>query len=264
MLCLLGFAASFYIICEDYRLANPREEGEEAIAEEYEDLWMSLVKSYEIVFAGFAITDVSNPLGGAHKYVRFVFAGLLVVFTVAVNIIMLNLLIAIMGDTYDKISENSKAHLDFARAEIVLEHEARLPRDKIRESEEKSESSSSCSGRFLYFLKQLWKWLWRFMCCWKQLGPFKYFFKINTDEWFPMWLQVLVPSLESNERLDGQGWTGRVRALKNSVRKVEKKLEDSEKARGEETLHLTKKFEASEKKLEEVLAFLEKNFKGDK
>lgn len=39
---------------------------------------------------------------------------------------MLNLLIALMGDIFDKIQENAKAEFMLARAEIVLEFETKL------------------------------------------------------------------------------------------------------------------------------------------
>ena len=49
---------------------------------------------------------------------------LFVVFTFFINIIMLNLLIAIMGDIFDRIQENAVAEFLFARANILLEIEA--------------------------------------------------------------------------------------------------------------------------------------------
>ena len=51
---------------------------------------------------------------------------LFIAFTIFINIIMLNLLIAIMGDIFDKIQENAKAEFMFASANIVLEFEETL------------------------------------------------------------------------------------------------------------------------------------------
>ena len=63
-----------------------------------------------------------------------------------INIVMLNLLIAIMGDIFDRIQENAKAEFMFARAEIVLEFEAMLSYSQM-EDEEWFPTSADHSGR---------------------------------------------------------------------------------------------------------------------
>ena len=49
---------------------------------------------------------------------------LFIVFTVLINIVLLNLLIALMGDIFDRIQENARAQFLFSRARIILEFES--------------------------------------------------------------------------------------------------------------------------------------------
>ena len=98
---------------------------------------------------------------------------------------MLNLLIAIMGDIFDRIQENAKAEFIFARAQIIIELELTLSKAQK-----------------------------------------------ENKEWFPTWLQVLVPTLESSKE-DAGDWEGRVKALKKSICGVNEKLGESEKKREE-------------------------------
>ena len=59
---------------------------------------------------------------------------LFVVFMFFITIVMLNLLIAIMGDIFGKIQENANAEFMFARAGIIVEIKNMLnDRDKKRE-----------------------------------------------------------------------------------------------------------------------------------
>lgn len=41
----------------------------------------------------------------------------------------------------------------------------------------------------------------------------------DNEEWFPMWLQVLMPLIDDGQ-VDESDWSGRVRVLKNSIVKT--------------------------------------------
>ena len=112
-----------------------------------------------------AFDSFEDNLGEINKSELFSVFALFVFFTLFVNIIMLNLLIALMSNIYEKIQENAKAEFMFAKASIVLEFEAGI-KEKASWYQLKSERRS------------------------------------NT-EWFPDWLQVLAPSQgnASNEKL---------------------------------------------------------------
>ena len=164
---------------------------------------MSVLYSLSIMLSGFTLSDIDYSLNGITTIVLFVS------FTLFINIVMLNLLIAIMGDIFDRIQENAKAEFMFARANIILEIEGVLS--------EKQKADK---------------------------------------EWFPTWLQVLVSSLEDDE-VDEGGWAGRVRALKDSMKRLEKKLEESMKERKEEVKEVKEQVEESKKQGEQIVEFLQ-------
>ncbi|GMI01602.1 hypothetical protein TrVE_jg9814 [Triparma verrucosa] len=200
-ICLLGFAAGFFVLFEQNSNFNDISHDSPAL---------SLLYSWQVMLNGFTVNEVD----GSANY--FVTALLFMFFTYFINIVMLNLLIAIMGDIFDRIQENAKAEFMFARANIILEFEA-----LVSDSHKRNE------------------------------------------EWFPTWLQVLVPTLE-NEEIEASNWTGRVRSIKKSISSVreeiweenqqlKKWLEASERKRTKETQRLVKRLDQSEKEKDEVL-----------
>ncbi|GMH63294.1 hypothetical protein TL16_g03675 [Triparma laevis f. inornata] len=156
-ICMVGFAAGFFILFE----------GEK----DNRQPLMHLFKSYTLMLGDFDIDDFTTSV----SYVSI--ATLFIAFTVFINIIMLNLLIAIMGDIFDRIQENARAEFMFARARIILEFEETL-------SEEQKKNA----------------------------------------EWFPEWLQVLVPTLQDND-LDNE-WVGRLKSLKNTVTQAKQEMNE--------------------------------------
>ncbi|GMH73810.1 hypothetical protein TrLO_g1517 [Triparma laevis f. longispina] len=120
---------------------------------------------------------------------------LFVVFTFIINIVMLNLLIAIMGDIFDKIQENAKAEFMFAKAGIICEFEA-------------------TPGFF--------KWV-----------KVKYFFKVKKEEMYPTWVQVLQPATleieEADHRRGQLEWGGKIKAIKSGQDKICTDLETMKK-----------------------------------
>ena len=120
---------------------------------------------------------------------------LFVVFMFFINIVMLNLLIAIIGDIFDQIQEIADVQFVYdAQAQIILEFEATLTKSQKK-----------------------------------------------NEEWFPTWLQVLVPSLESEET----DWQGRVKALKAVITRLEEKQADTERKREEEVQRLEKEIQGN-------------------
>ena len=177
-MCLIGFASGLHIL-----FAGQKDKPE------YSSFFRAFVASVEILLAGFADQDTDGSIN------VIVTAILLLAFTYFINIVMLNLLIAIMGDIFDRIQENARAEFTFARAQIILEFE------EVLSKEEK-----------------------------------------ENKEWFPTWLQVLVPKLDVDDDVWIK-WGGRVRSLKNSVRKVQDKLNESERLRIESAKERTAEIE---------------------
>ncbi|GMH71660.1 hypothetical protein TL16_g05712 [Triparma laevis f. inornata] len=196
IVCMIGFAASFFVLFE----GQSNEDGDSThIGPPQTLLW-----SYTVMLAGFGVGD----LEGSASF--FSTSMLFIAFTIFINIIMLNLLIAIMGDIFDKIQENAKAEFIFARANIILEFEGTLNEEQRK-----------------------------------------------NKEWFPTWLQVLVPTLDS-DGVDEGDWVGKVRSLKKSFNKVSDKLDASEKARKEERRENWKKDTKKEQERKNEMKLLEK------
>ncbi|GMH58853.1 hypothetical protein TL16_g02702 [Triparma laevis f. inornata] len=176
-ICIAGFAASFFILFEG------RGESTHATPS------TSFLFTYTVMLGGFGVDDIH---GSENTYVT---ATLLVMFTIFTYIVMLNVLISVLSDDFDRIQENGKAEFTFARAETILEFETMLNEDDR-----------------------------------------------SNPELFPTWLQVLVPTLES-DNADEFEWAGRVRELKNSVKQVQRKLEESEEARRAEAREIKRQNE---------------------
>ncbi|GMI11254.1 hypothetical protein TrLO_g10470 [Triparma laevis f. longispina] len=192
IVCMVGFAASFFVLFE----GQSNSDGDSTHAGPVK----SFLLSYTVLLAGFVIDDLDGSAS-------FFSTGMLFIgFTIFINIIMLNLLIAIMGDIFDKIQESAKAEFIFARANIILEFEGTLTK-KQKEN----------------------------------------------NEWFPTWLQVLVPTLENDGSEDG-AWVGRVRALKKSINRLERQAAIAEKKRTEERKSDRRSNEKKAKKLEQTIS----------
>ena len=77
--------------------------------------YTSVMFAYTVMLGGFAVDDI----GGSVNTV--VTACLFVTFTIFTYIIMINVLISVLSDDFDRIRENVKAEFNFARAETILE-----------------------------------------------------------------------------------------------------------------------------------------------
>ena len=212
--CLVGFSFSFFILYTagpgEYASAggSGADEGDVVDGPYGLNNWaMSIFTGFLLLLGDFNAEEFSASASYGLTLTLFV------VFMFFINIIMLNLLIAIMGDIFDQIQETADAQFMIARAQIVLEFEGSL-----------SEADR------------------------------------NSDKNFPTWLQVLVPSLES----ESTDWQGRVKALKAAITRLEekqaenekkreeseKKRVETEKTRAEDVKRLEIKLEESEKKRE--------------
>ena len=153
---IIGFAAAFYIL---YRGAKSWDDTGGKEFDKEMSFPLSLLFSYVVMLSGFATTDVELDIR------KSAIAGLVFVFlffTIFINIIMLNLLIALMGNVYEEIQGNATAEYLYAKAEIVLEFEQFID-DKAR---------------------------W-----WQPVTSTR-----KNEEWFPEWLQVLTPLCDSDDK----------------------------------------------------------------
>ncbi|GMH67959.1 hypothetical protein TrST_g4181 [Triparma strigata] len=111
LILMVGFAIGFFILGQ----ADIDSSGNVID----EDSWsVSFVKTYSLLLSNYVLDDFTMMKSSAPSIILFIS------FTFFVNIVLLNLLIAIMGELFDKIKENAKATFLFAKANLILEFES--------------------------------------------------------------------------------------------------------------------------------------------
>ncbi|GMH77142.1 hypothetical protein TrST_g4109 [Triparma strigata] len=181
-----GFSMAFYMFFKLDDDGSKKDDFNDCYEEKsFRNPAETLLMSY-----GVMLGEVGKPqkdyTANSNWIIAMVGVTLFVVFTFIINIVMLNLLIAIMGDIFDKIQENAKAEFMFAKAGIICEFEA-------------------TPGFFKRKMENL-------------------FLTVSEKDKYPNWIQVLQPeSLEIEEGglQNGQTeWTGRIRAIRSGQDKI--------------------------------------------
>ena len=116
VVCMVGFAAGFFVLYENQD-PDKLQNGEGAV--EHMSPSMSIFSSYTLMLGEFEVKEFPDTSSG--EFVSSIL--LFIVFTFFINIIMLNLLIAIMNDVFEKVQESALAEFLFARTRIILEFE---------------------------------------------------------------------------------------------------------------------------------------------
>ncbi|GMH71405.1 hypothetical protein TrLO_g3881 [Triparma laevis f. longispina] len=98
VVCMVGFAAGFFVLYENQD-ADTLRNGSARV--EHMSPTMSIFSSYTLMLGEFDVENFPETSSGEFFSVILLFT----VFTFFINIIMLNLLIAIMGDIFDKFEE---------------------------------------------------------------------------------------------------------------------------------------------------------------
>jgi len=111
---VVGFALGFFVLftSEAHDVAGQSHVG------------MSLLSAFIMIFGEFEVSEYEASTS------YYVCIGLFVAFMYLVNVVLLNLLIAIMGDIYDQIQENARAQFLFSKARLILEFEEVTKPDK--------------------------------------------------------------------------------------------------------------------------------------
>ena len=120
---MVGFAIGFFILGQ----TNLDSDGN--VRPEVDSFSFTSVKTYSLLLSNYFLDDfllTRNSIGTCLLFISFTFF---------VNIVLLNLLIAIMGELFDKIKENAKATFLFAKANLILEFESIM---KVNEVKQKS------------------------------------------------------------------------------------------------------------------------------
>ena len=112
---VIGFALGFFVLFN----TQQHDVGGQAT------VGVSMLTGYAMMYG--EIGDMLESFGSSTSY--YATAGLFVMFMYLVNVVLLNLLIAIMGDIFDQIQEHSHAQFLYSKACLILEFEQVLPSD---------------------------------------------------------------------------------------------------------------------------------------
>jgi len=113
---VVGFALGFYVL---FRQGSGDAFGQTSVG-------MAMLSGYTLMLGDFDVenyTETGNFLAAVALFVVFMFL---------VNIVMLNLLIAIMGDIFDQVQESALAQFLYSKSSLILEFEATMSEEDKR------------------------------------------------------------------------------------------------------------------------------------
>lgn len=98
----------------------------ESDVNKYEHFGKSFMSTFAMMMGGFELAEFANASNETLMNILFL------IYMLLVNIVLLNMLIAIMGETYTRISENATSEFQYARAKLIVDNLAELPKDVHR------------------------------------------------------------------------------------------------------------------------------------
>ncbi|GMH48777.1 hypothetical protein TrVE_jg7966 [Triparma verrucosa] len=206
LLIMWGFSMAFYVFYRTLRAGDKASVKD--IFNYYENPGSALLYYYGIMLG--EIPDVNDyilddPVLSCIGVIGFV------VFTLLINIVMLNLLIAIMGDIFDKVQDNAKAEFIFGKATIICEYEETRAM-KFRDWLMKQGRMKKLPDKILNH------WIvHRFLGLESSEKAERQF-----KETCPTWLQVLQPAVVDIEEDRNQEWGGRIKVIKQGQENLTK------------------------------------------
>mmetsp|Transcript_12442 Transcript_12442/g.25439 ORF Transcript_12442/g.25439 Transcript_12442/m.25439 type:complete len:757 (+) Transcript_12442:2378-4648(+) len=145
ILTIIGFATSFYTLKVQAKYGSRKDEDSEVTDHSF----------FLSIFSGYLhMLGTDKWLDAFPSSTSFVLACILfLAFTFIVNVVFLNLLIAIMGDLFDRVQDRSKAEFLYAKAKIVAEFESLIShKDRLGEGRL---SKGRAGGKFPLYLQIL-------------------------------------------------------------------------------------------------------------
>jgi len=180
---VVAFSSAFVVLFE----VNETEVSEETKSS-FSDFGTAVLTMFRMMLGDFDVSifqDSTNPV---------MLQVLFYVYILVVTIVLLNLLIALMSDTYDKVSENLQSLYFMEQANVVFETESSMNIPTAPSSEISIQESTTAR---------------------KLLASI--FDKKNSQR-FPKWLHVLQPrSRLHGEDNDDDTWHGKVNAIRQAV-----------------------------------------------
>ncbi|GMH70109.1 hypothetical protein TL16_g05328 [Triparma laevis f. inornata] len=239
LMIMFGFAMAFFVF---FKISGASNEGsptdpevdmdscgynyeayksteKERLDEIYKNPVSALLYHYGIMLG--EVGDVTDYISDNRDwYLSTIGVVLFVIFTSLVNIIMLNLLIAIMGDIFDKVQDNAKAEFIFGKASIICEYEETRAMKfrswltkKIRLQH--NQVSAELANRIMSI--RIVRWLK------KKLSPYE-ITEESLRKTSPSWLQVLQPAIVELEEDRNMEWGGRIKVIKMGQENLKQEL----------------------------------------
>jgi hypothetical protein len=125
---MTGFAFAFHVLFKAGSGIVDGVCGEDQVYTQ-SNVGMALLGIFALLLGDFDLEDYTATFDVRASIVLFY------IFMFLVQIIFLNLLIAIMGDIYDEIQENAKAQFLFSKASIILEFESIMPAEETGDAQ---------------------------------------------------------------------------------------------------------------------------------
>jgi WD40 repeat protein len=125
---LMGFSLGFFALFQAGTRTVDGVCGEDGVFLQT-DVASSLLNGFTLLLGDFDMEEYTASYSYVASCILFVF------FMFLVNVVMLNLLIAIMGDIFDSVQQNAKAQHIFSKASLILEHES-IMRKSQKQSQE--------------------------------------------------------------------------------------------------------------------------------
>eukprot|EP00210_Caulerpa_lentillifera_P002518 g2415.t1 len=153
---LMGFTIAFFVLFRNARFescndrANPAEcqSTQKDIADLFGTFDRTLVTMFSMILG--EVSDVSSLLFTIDEGLKFVGIVMFTLYMLAVTIVLLNLLIAIMGDGFDRVKATDMSYFLQKRAQIIDDMESML-------TKERSEALSKTITKYLHVLLPKYK-----------------------------------------------------------------------------------------------------------
>ena len=130
---LMGFSQGMYILSNaDIDYANPKEPNADDNAAYIYSFTDSLIFAYRMSLGDFD----TGKLGQVYYQIAIIF---FVLATVFLTVVMLNLLVAVISDTYARVDQQSVSQMYKTMADLAVENEYLVPNNSLEEHDKQGD-----------------------------------------------------------------------------------------------------------------------------
>lgn len=129
---LMGFAIAFFVLFRNARFENSQLNAEtDDITELFGDFDRTLITMFSMLLG--EVSSVASLLFTVAPGLKLVGIVMFILYMLAVTIVLLNLLIAIMGDGFDRVKATDMSYFLMKRAQIIDDMETGLTKEREKE-----------------------------------------------------------------------------------------------------------------------------------